>query len=143
LPEDVEQLPVSLRIAFNSVQSVVHDTILTGEVDWCTTVHTDPKAAVQSVVLGQAWSGSKDGFGIQDDPSQWAGWLTATDASTGRQKWQFKASFPLMSGVTPTAGGLVCFGDMAFDLLAIMRTWPRCSKSPLCVPTFRANACAA
>jgi PQQ-dependent dehydrogenase (methanol/ethanol family) len=95
-----------------------HGAIITGEVDWCTTVHTDPKAAIQSAALAQPWSGSKDGFGIQDPTSRWAGWLTASDAATGARRWQFKAPFPLMSGVTPTAGGLVLVGDMGGNLYA-------------------------
>jgi glucose dehydrogenase len=96
------------------------NTVLTGEVDWCTTVHTDPKATLQSVSLGQPWSGSSsDGFGKQDDPSGWAGWLTATNATTGARTWQFKAPFPLMSGITPTAGRLVFFGDMGGNFYAL------------------------
>jgi alcohol dehydrogenase (cytochrome c) len=96
-----------------------HNTIYTGEVDWCTTVHTDPKEAIQSVALGQPWSASsKDHFGKQDDTSLWAGWLTATDAVTGARKWRFKAPYPVLSGVTPTAGDLVLFGDMGGNLYA-------------------------
>jgi PQQ-dependent dehydrogenase (methanol/ethanol family) len=88
-----------------------HNTIFTGEIDWCTTVRTDPKEALQSVALGQPWSGTSEGFGKQDDASLAAGWLTATDATTGARKWRFKAPFPLLGGVTPTAGGVVLFGD--------------------------------
>ena len=97
----------------------VNATILIGEVDWCTTVHTDPKEIIQSVSQGQPWSGSKDGFGIQDSPSGWAGWLTAADAATGARRWQFKAPFPLMGGVTPTSGGVVLFGDMGGNLYVL------------------------
>jgi alcohol dehydrogenase (cytochrome c) len=99
-----------------------HDIILTGEVDWCSTVHKDPKDLVEKVPVGQPWSGSRDHFGKQDDTSKWAGWLTATDAATGARKWQFKAPYPIMSGVTPTAGGLVLFGDMGGNLYAFDAT---------------------
>jgi PQQ-dependent dehydrogenase (methanol/ethanol family) len=95
-----------------------HDTLFTGEVDWCTTVNVDSKEALQSVPHGQAWSGGGGGFGTFDDTSKWAGWLTATDAATGAKRWEFKAPFPIMSGVTPTAGGLVLFGDMGGTLYA-------------------------
>jgi len=106
----------------------LNDTILTGEVDWCATVRTDPKDKILSMPEGQPWSGSADGFGKMDDTSAWAGWLTASDATTGARKWRFKAPFPLMSGVTPTAGGLVFFGDMggnfyAFDSAAGKNLW--------------------
>lgn len=97
----------------------VHDTIFTGEVDWCTTVHTNGTDGLQAAPVGKPWSGSKDGFGKQDDVSMWAGWLTGTDAQTGVKKWQFKAPYPLMSGVTPTSGGLVLFGDMGGTVYAV------------------------
>lgn len=92
--------------------------ILTGEVDWCATVHTDPANSVRSAPLAQPWTGSKDGFGIMDNTSGWAGWLTATEAATGNKKWQFKVSNPIMSGVTPTSGGIVLVGDMGGNFYA-------------------------
>ena len=102
--------------------------IFTGEVDWCVTVHAATADAIAAVPMGQPWSGSPDGFGQFDDPSKWAGWMTATDADSGKRKWQFKAPFPLMSGVTPTAGGVLFFGDMggtfyAFDSGSGKKLW--------------------
>ena len=46
--------------------------------------------------------------------------MTATDADTGQVKWRFQAAAPVLSGITPTKGGLVFAGDMdkhayAFD----------------------------
>ena len=35
-----------------------------------------------------------------------SGWVTATDADTGRVIWKFVAGAPVVSGVTPTKGGL-------------------------------------
>jgi PQQ-dependent dehydrogenase (methanol/ethanol family) len=96
-----------------------HNLLFTGEVDWCVTVRAAPAAQVASVATGQPWSGSHDGgFGTFDDPSKWAGWMTASDADSGHRAWQFKAPFPLMSGVTPTAGGVLFFGDMGGTLYA-------------------------
>jgi alcohol dehydrogenase (cytochrome c) len=102
--------------------------IFTGEVDWCTTVRTAPAAALASAALGQPWSGATEGFGRQDDPKLWSGWMTATDADTGARKWQFHAPYPLMSGVTPTGGRLLLFGDMggnfyAFDAAGGKKLW--------------------
>ena len=102
--------------------------IFTGEVDWCTTVHAVPAASLASTALGQPWSGATEGFGKQDDPKLWGGWMTATDADTGGRKWQFHAPFPLMSGVTPTGGRLLLFGDMggnfyAFDAANGKKLW--------------------
>ena len=97
--------------------------VFTGEVDWCDTVKTASDQKLISVALGQAWSGAdmadpKDSFGRVDPPSQWAGWMTASDADTGQPIWKFKAPTPLMGGVTPTGGGLLLFGDMAGTLYA-------------------------
>ena len=94
-------------------------TVITGEVDWCATVHTDSEETLRGVSEGRAWSGaSRDGFGTKDSTSRWAGWLTASDARTGARKWQFKAPAPIVSGVTPTAGGLVFVGDASGNLYA-------------------------
>jgi len=90
--------------------------VYTGAVDWCSTVRVADEAKVRNVSQGQPWSGSadeKEMFGKMDPQKNWAGWLYASDAATGVRKWRFKTRAPLMSGVTPTAGGLVFFGDMA------------------------------
>ncbi len=98
----------------------IADAVITGQVDWCTTIHLDPNAKVLSVSAAQPWTGSsKDGFGKQDDPARWAGWLTATDVTTGRRLWQFKSPNPVLAAVTPTSGGIVFFGDMGGNMFAL------------------------
>jgi len=105
--------------------------VYTGAVDWCSTVRVADDAKVRSVSQGQPWSGSadeKEMFGKMDPQSRWAGWLYASDAATGARKWRFKSEAPLMSGVTPTAGGLLFFGDMrgrvyAFDAASGKSLW--------------------
>jgi PQQ-dependent dehydrogenase (methanol/ethanol family) len=92
--------------------------IFTGEVDWCATVRSEAPDAIAATPYGKPWSGSPDGFGKMDDTKLWAGWMTASDADSGRRRWQFKAPFPLMGGVTPTSGGLLFFGDMGGTLYA-------------------------
>ncbi len=92
--------------------------IFTGEVDWCTTVRAVSAASLVSAPLGQPWSGATEGFGRQDDPKGWSGWMTASDADSGERKWQFHAPFPLMGGVTPTGGQLLLFGDMGGNFYA-------------------------
>jgi alcohol dehydrogenase (cytochrome c) len=105
-----------------------NNLIYTGEVDWCTTVHAVPAASLASAAPGKPWSGATVGFGQQDDPKSWGGWMTATDADSGERKWQFHAPFPLVGGVTPTGGGLLLFGDMggnfyAFDATSGKKQW--------------------
>jgi alcohol dehydrogenase (cytochrome c) len=92
--------------------------IFTGEVDWCTTVRTVSANSLKSAPLGKPWSGAQ-GFGTQDDPKLWSGWLTASDADSGERKWQFHAPYPLMGGITPTTGRLVLFGDMGGNFYAL------------------------
>jgi alcohol dehydrogenase (cytochrome c) len=97
--------------------------IYTGAVDWCATVTLEPAEKTKSVPQGKPWSANqaaseKETFGKLDPPSAWAGWIYATDADSGATMWKFKAPFPVMSGVTPTAGGLVFAGDMGGTLYA-------------------------
>lgn len=95
--------------------------LFAGQTDWCVTVALASDAEVKAVQPGQAWPGTaKDiGFGKLDPPEQWAGRFSAVDADTGEVKWRFKAPAPITSGVTPTAGGIVLFGDMTGTLYAL------------------------
>jgi PQQ-dependent dehydrogenase (methanol/ethanol family) len=98
------------------------DAIISGQVDWCSTVHLDPDSAIRTVAAAQAWSGSADGFGKQDATTEWAGWVTSIDALSGNQHWRFRAPNPVMGAVTPTAGGIILFGDMGGNFYAIDST---------------------
>jgi len=89
-----------------------------GSVDRCVTVTLDPSELAKQ--RGQAWTGAEllAQFGKPD--LNWSGWVTAIDADSGQVKWRFRASAPVVSGVTPTKGGLVFAADMekhayAFD----------------------------
>ena len=46
------------------------------------------------------------------------GWLTAFDASSGKELWKYQASKPLIGGVIVTAGNLVFTGELTGDLRA-------------------------
>ena len=56
---------------------------------------------------GANYGGSFTGVG---EPS---GWFTALDADTGKIAWQYHADAAVLSGITPTAGGIVLGGDTA------------------------------
>ena len=58
-------------------------------------------------------------FGTLDPHADWAGWLYATDADSGQWKWRLKTNYPILSGVTPTGGGLVFFGDMGGNFCVV------------------------
>jgi alcohol dehydrogenase (cytochrome c) len=49
----------------------------------------------------------------------WAGWVYAVDADTGVWKWRLKSNYPIVSGMTPTAGGVVFFGDIGGNFYAL------------------------
>ena len=49
----------------------------------------------------------------------WAGWVYAVDADTGAWKWRLKSNYPILSGMTPTAGGILFFGDMGGNFYAL------------------------
>ena len=99
--------------------------IFTGDVDWCTTVRLQTREEIAAAPLGQPWTGEKslNPFNVFGKFSRadgfWAGWLHAVDADTGVWKWRLKSNYPIMSGVTPTAGGLVFFGDMGGNFYAL------------------------
>jgi alcohol dehydrogenase (cytochrome c) len=98
--------------------------VFSGEDDWCTTVKLQADDQVKAAANGAVWMGHvKDNpldlFGRQDPHSRWAGWLYATDADTGQWKWRLKTNYPILGGVTATAGRLVLFGDMGGNFYAV------------------------
>jgi alcohol dehydrogenase (cytochrome c) len=99
--------------------------IFTGDVDWCVTVRLQTREEIAADSLGQPWTGEKsfnpfNEFGKFTRADRvWAGWIHAVDADTGVWKWRLKSNYPIMSGVTPTAGGLVFFGDMGGNFYAL------------------------
>jgi alcohol dehydrogenase (cytochrome c) len=99
--------------------------IFVGDVDWCVTVRVQTKEELQGVAAGQPWFGNHmlnpfDVAGEFSSPdTNWAGWIHAVDADTGVWKWRLKADYPIVAAVTPTAGGLVFFGDVGGDLYAV------------------------
>ena len=98
--------------------------ILIGEVDWCATVTLQNDTQIQNVKLGQPWAANATinpyhTYGTPDPVGQWAGWVYAVDADTGAWRWRLKSNYPIQSGMTPTAGGLVFFGDMGGNFYAL------------------------
>jgi alcohol dehydrogenase (cytochrome c) len=102
-----------------------NNLIFTGDVDWCVTVRLQTKEEVAAAPLGQPWTGEKslnpfNEFGkFTRADGIWAGWLYATDADTGVWKWRLKSNYPIIGGVTPTAGGVVFFGDAGGNFYAL------------------------
>jgi alcohol dehydrogenase (cytochrome c) len=99
--------------------------IFIGEVDWCDTVTPQDANQLRSVPLGQPWAGMAtwnpfDMFGkVGRTEGHWAGWVYAADADTGVWKWRLKSNYPILGGMTPTAGGVVFFGDLGGNFYAL------------------------
>jgi PQQ-dependent dehydrogenase (methanol/ethanol family) len=98
--------------------------VFTGEIEWCSTVTLLTDEQVKAVANGQPWQGHKadnrlEHFGRQDPHADWAGWLYATDADSGQWKWRLKTNYPILSGITPTGGDVVFFGDMGGNFYAV------------------------
>ena len=110
--------------------------IYTGEVDWCSIVTLVDDDATKAVPEGKNWTGAVTDALFGAHPPKWGGWLMATDAETGKVKWKFKADAPVLSGVTPTKGGLVFAGEMngnayAFDAATGKALWQAKSDGAL------------
>ena len=103
----------------------VTNLIFAGDVDWCTTVKLQTREEVAASSIGQPWTGEKslnpfNEFGkFTRADGVWAGWLHAVDADSGVWKWRLKSNYPIMGAVTPTAGGVVFFGDMGGNFYAL------------------------
>ena len=98
--------------------------VLIGEVEWCTTATLKTPSQIAAVPPGAPWSGEAsinpfNTWGKPDPVFDWAGWVYANDADTGDWKWRVKTNYPIQSGMTPTAGGLVFFGDMGGNFYAL------------------------
>lgn len=83
--------------------------LFAGAVDWCSIAKKGPPKYVQ----GEFFFG---GDFVMDKEA--AGWVTAVEASTGKVKWKYKTEKPVVSGITPTAGGLVFAGDTSGKFFA-------------------------
>ena len=91
--------------------------VFIGEIEWCTTVTLKTTEQIATVPPGKPWSGEASinpfyTWGESDPAFDWAGWIYAVDADTGAWRWRAKTNYPIQSGMTPTAGGIVFFGDM-------------------------------
>jgi alcohol dehydrogenase (cytochrome c) len=93
--------------------------VFTGAVDRCTILtQIDPDSL--GGAPGQPWAGGipPDIFGSDEDSTNWRGWITAFDADSGTTRWKHETVLPNISGITPTAGGLLFVGELTGDVVA-------------------------
>jgi alcohol dehydrogenase (cytochrome c) len=98
--------------------------IFVGGVEWCSTATIQTDSEIGATKPGTYWAAMATHnpyhtFGVQDSFRNWAGWIYASDADTGAWTWRAKSNYPIQSAVTPTAGGLVFFGDIGGNFYAL------------------------
>ncbi len=101
-----------------------NNLVMVGEVQWCTTVTLQKQQQMESTPAGKPWAGEAslnpfNVWGKFDPVFDWAGWVYAVDADSGQWRWRAKTNYPIQSGMTPTAGGVVFFGDMGGNFYAL------------------------
>ncbi|WP_070151244.1 PQQ-binding-like beta-propeller repeat protein [Sphingobium phenoxybenzoativorans] len=79
-------------------------SLIAGAVDWCHKITLAP----QPYVMGQVYYGGR----MMADGDKPDGTITAIDPDDGHIRWQFKPGFPVVSAITPTAGGVTFAGDL-------------------------------
>ena len=90
------------------------NTLFVPAVDWCGTFSKAPKDP--PIMQGMHYYGGS----VASDPREKSkGWLTAIDASTGKERWKYASPTPLVAGVTATSGGVLFTGDLNNDFLAL------------------------
>jgi alcohol dehydrogenase (cytochrome c) len=87
------------------------NTLTVPAVDWCGKFYL---AETVRFVPGQNYLGGR----VELD-SAWRGCITAVDASTGKQRWQYASPAPVIGAVTATAGGLILGGELTGDFIAL------------------------
>jgi alcohol dehydrogenase (cytochrome c) len=90
------------------------NTLFVPAVDWCGTFSKAPKDP--PIMQGMHYYG---GSVVSDPREKSKGWLTALDASTGKERWKYASPTPLVAGVTATSGGVLFTGNLNNDFLAL------------------------
>ena len=84
--------------------------LFVGALDYCAIFRsekgTQPRPGAGN--FGGTWTGVGEA----------KGWLSALDADTGEVRWRYHAEAAVLSGITPTAGGIVLGGDNAGNFFA-------------------------
>ncbi len=114
-PEGIKVCPgVKGGVSYNSpAYDPSLGLIVVGSVDVCSKILAIPYA---QHVPGQPYTGG--GVGGTGDESKDGGWVMGVDAMSGKIRWQYKTPAPIISGITPTAGGVTFAGDTAGALYA-------------------------
>ena len=89
----------------------LNKALVVGSVDWCSIDTADEGFQFKPGVFNL---GGKFKFA---DTSR--GWITSLDADIGGIRWKYETVGPQVSGITPTAGGVIFAGDMKGNFYAL------------------------
>jgi alcohol dehydrogenase (cytochrome c) len=92
---------------------VAERAIVVGAVDWCSLLQRDDSVTYKK---GEPFYGGRMTSLMDPPPS---GWITSFDASSGKVRWKFHAPAPVVSAITPTAGGVTFAGDLLGNFYAL------------------------
>jgi alcohol dehydrogenase (cytochrome c) len=95
--------------------SPITDLVYVSAMDWCSTLKLGDE--IPTFEAGKTFLGSADGFGVHDERK--AGWITATDADSGKVRWKYQTEAPVISGIIITSSGLMMTVDLNGNLLAL------------------------
>jgi alcohol dehydrogenase (cytochrome c) len=88
-------------------------TLFVPSTDWCAKMKMGDK---RPDAEKEHTAGTYFGGDMKFDPwTQARGWLTAFDAATGKEKWKYAASKPMISGVATSGGDLLFAGELSGD----------------------------
>ena len=99
--------------------------ILVGEVDWCDTVTPKNVDELRTVKVGQPWAGMAtcnpfDMFGQHGRTTDTGrDGFTPSTPTPASGSGALKSNYPIVGGMTPTAGGVVFFGDIGGNFYAL------------------------
>lgn len=99
--------------------SPLENAVYVNSIEWCTVIKLSGTAPEHQ--YGVPFLGSSNAFG-DSDPNVKSGWLHSIDADSGKLRWKYHASKPLVAAVTPTAGRVLFTGDLGGNLLAFDAT---------------------
>ncbi|MEQ8660806.1 MAG: PQQ-binding-like beta-propeller repeat protein [Gammaproteobacteria bacterium] len=88
-----------------------NQAIVVGSVDWCNVLKADEGFTFKP---GQPNMGGT--FELAEESR---GWVVSLDADIGAVRWKHETAAPVVSGITPTAGGVIFAGDMDGNFFAL------------------------
>jgi len=92
--------------------------LFNGADDWGVKLKLPPLDSAKAHIpaAGQPWFGFAEQ--VWDKPEEATGWVKAFDVQDGSVKWQYHATTPIVSGVTPTASGLLFVASQKGEVYA-------------------------